>query len=82
MHATLVSLKEQAITNRRGDYYMSSAVLESECGRVACFVDFTHHNANSLNKHVHTRFELNGKRIAADALGKLLAGSAPASLAH
>lgn len=76
MHIDLIKLKEQAIANRRGDYYMSSAGADLDVGRVACFVDFEKRNRFKLDKHVCARFELNGKRIAADALGKMLDSAA------
>lgn len=72
MNAKMIALKQQAIANRRGDYYMASVVEETSIGRVSCFVNFSHHNRNSHDKHVHTRFELNGKRIAGEKLAALL----------
>lgn len=73
MNAKMIALKQQAIANRRGDYYMSSAVEQASVGRVTCIVDFKHRNRNSHQNHVHTRFELNGKRIAGDKLAEVFA---------
>lgn len=81
MSKTLVTLIETAIANRRtvtsgagcvGLAYMSSAVVETSIGKIVCFVDFTHRNANSNNKHIHVRFDLNGKRAKRAELAKLL----------
>ena len=64
---------EQAIANRKNDYFMSSAGFDSKVGRVACFVDFRKSNPNSLGKHVAARFNLNGKVISRANLEKALA---------
>lgn len=69
---TLNTLKQAAIANRQNGFFMASAVTETSIGKIACIVDFTHRNANSDNKHVHARYELNGKRIAAEKLQQAL----------
>jgi hypothetical protein len=71
MNANMIALKEQAISNRRGDYFMSGAIAQTAIGKVVCFVDFKKRNRNSLENHVCTRFQLNGKPIKAEELKKI-----------
>jgi hypothetical protein len=73
MQDILSALEQQAIANRKGDYYMASAAAESKVGKIVCFVDFSWKNKNSRAKHVHVRYDLNGKRIAKAELAARLA---------
>lgn len=57
-------------------YYLSSEAMETSIGRVVCFIDHTHKNRNSNAKHDHSRFDLNGKRIARAKLEQLLKDAA------
>ncbi|MEY8688379.1 MAG: hypothetical protein AB9M53_00685 [Leptothrix sp. (in: b-proteobacteria)] len=77
------SMIEQAAANRtqfdhpngfKAWHYESSAVFETEHGKIVCTVDHTKSNPNSRNnqKHCAARFSLNGKVVSRANLNKII----------
>lgn len=65
---TLNELIEQAIKNRKGSYFISSAGSDMSCGKVIAFVDHQVGAAVRKGNAKRVSFTLNGKRIARDVL--------------